>query len=73
MSDPVGETSVIQTCAIQASLHEVLLFQPDLPISFAIERVVTVQVEPAINDSKAASRTEMRVKIRSDRATYIKA
>jgi len=58
---------------VAGSPHEVLLYQPEMPISFQIEKVIKVEFASPVADSKAATFTEMRVKIKSERDTYIRA
>lgn len=58
--------------SVGASPHEVLLFNPDLEISFSIQGVTQVLIESPVPGSNANTFSEMRVKIDApDRDTDI--
>ena len=69
-----GSAACTPTSAVAASPHDVLLFNPEVELSFAITQVIQILIESPIKDSRAPAFVEMRVKIAdADRDTYIKA
>lgn len=69
---PPSAISLLQAGA--ASPHDVLLYNPELDVSFEIDSVVKILIESPIANSRAPQLWEMRVKIADpDRQTYIRA
>lgn len=69
---PPSAISLLQAGA--ASPHDVLLYNPELDVSFEIDSVVKILIESPIPNSRAPQLWEMRVKIADpDKEHYIRA